>query len=105
VSLPYVAPLDAGMPFGRVLLAGGGTGCGLCHRYETPDPAMNGGFVSDAYKPATDTEVKLDAVAALHRACVDAAEVSARCDLLHAVFDLGEVQQGTFGAEVDVFLH
>jgi hypothetical protein len=104
VALPFTAPLAADAPFTGVTLAGGGTGCGLCHRYETPAPEMNGGFISHAFKPANDTEVKLPAVAALHQACVEQREESPRCELLHAVFDLGEAKQGAFGAEVEYFI-
>lgn len=103
VALPFARPLGPEAPFVRVKRAGGGTTCGLCHRYETPAPEMNGGFVSTAFKPAADTEVKLPAVAALHQACAQQQEASPRCELLHAVFDLGEAKQGAFGAEVELF--
>lgn len=104
ISLPFMAPLAANAPFTRVLMGGGSTSCGLCHRFETPDPSMNGGFVSVAFKPASDSEVSLKKVAALHDACVASSESGARCDLLHALFDLGEVRQGAFAPEVERFI-
>jgi len=105
IELPLTAPLAGDAPITRIKPVGAGssTQCGLCHRGEAPHPTIDGGWVSIAYQPGKGTEVKLDALAKEHQGCVDRAEASERCDLFHALFDVGELGQGAFAAEVERF--
>ncbi len=104
VALPAAQPLAPDAPLTRVAQSNGTTTCGLCHRSEVADPLADGGYVSDAYRPNPGEEVKLPGLAAIHQACVDSSEASARCELFHALFDFGEVKQGAFSPDVALFV-
>ncbi|MEW5740030.1 MAG: hypothetical protein AB1938_13945 [Myxococcota bacterium] len=97
---PGGVPLDA--PLTRVHSNLGVTTCGLCHRNETPHPTIDGGFVSDAFRPDPGTLVPISEVAAQHTACGE--DAGPRCEVLHALFDFGPVRQGKFSDEVDLFV-
>lgn len=86
----------------RVHSSFGVTTCGLCHRNEVPHPTIDGGFVSDAFRPDPGTLVPLHEVAAQHTACGE--DAGPRCEMLHALFDFGPVRQGAFADEVDLFV-
>lgn len=94
--LTHMAPLE------HIQRPTGVTTCGVCHRNESAHPAIDGGFVSEAYRPDPTTNVPLTEVAALHDAC-DEADTSDRCLLLHALFDFGELRQGAFSRSLSLF--
>lgn len=103
VELPLLAPLSDDAPYSRVHSNFGVTSCGLCHRDEQPHPTIDGGFISDAFRPDPASLVPLSELRAQHVACADADE-SERCALFHALFDFGEVRQGAFSNEVNLFI-
>lgn len=103
VELPLLSPLSAEAPYTRVHSNHGVTSCGLCHRAEEPHPTIDGGFISDAFRPDPASLVPVSELRAQHAACVDGDE-SERCALFHALFDFGEVRQGAFSNEVDLFI-
>ncbi len=104
IALPVTTQLAVDAPITRVAQSNGTSTCGLCHRSEVPDPLVDGGYVSDAYRPNPGEEVKLPGLQALHQACVDSGETTSRCALFHALFDFGEVQQGAFSSDVALFV-
>ncbi len=99
-------PQDGGAPdldpFARLQRQPGLTSCGLCHREEHPAHAVDGGFVSLAYRPEPGTEVSLASLRQQRAACT--ADALTSCSLLEAVFDVGDVKAGAFGREVERFL-
>lgn len=103
VELPLTAPLTADAPYTRVHSTFGVTSCGLCHRNEAPHPTIDGGFVSDAFRPEPNTLVPLTELSAMHAACTED-DVTERCTLFHALFDFGVVRQGAFSNAVDLFV-
>lgn len=110
IALPVTGELPASEPFTR-LLSGGVTACALCHAEEKAHPTIEHGYVSAAYRPvprtspASEGEIGLEVLRAQHQACARSKEVSERCDMFHALFDFGDVEQGAFGGEVDTFVH
>lgn len=102
VELPLTAPLSADAPFTRVQSNLGVSSCGLCHRNEAPHPTIDAGFVSDAFRPAPATLVPLSELAAQHVACAE--DTGERCELFHALFDFGTVEQGTFSQSLELFV-
>lgn len=103
VEFPVDAPLPQDAPLTRVHSNLGVTTCGLCHRTEEPHPTIDGGFVSDAFRPAPGTLVTISALAEKHAACADT-DTSARCEMLHALFDFGALKQGAFSKDVPLFV-
>lgn len=103
LEFPLSAPLAADAPLTRVHPNEGVTSCGLCHRNELPHPTIDGGFVSDAFRPDPGTLVPMSEVSAQHAACA-VEDVSERCTLLHALFDFGEVRQGAFSRDLALFV-
>lgn len=103
VKLPLDAALAADAPYTRVHSNFGVTTCGLCHRNESPHPTIDGGFVSDAYRPPVDSLIPLAEMSSLHAACTED-DVSERCALFHALFDFGVVRQGAFSSAVELFI-
>jgi hypothetical protein len=103
-------PLDGGLapdaPLTRVHSNLGVTTCGLCHRNEVPHPTIDGGFVSDAFRPDPGTLVLLGEVSQQHAACPegDADDAGERCTLFHALFDFGHLHQGAFSPDVALFV-
>ena len=103
VVLPLEAPLSFNAPYTQVHSNFGVTSCGLCHRNEVAHPTIEGGFVSDAYRPEEYSLVTLAELSALHAACAEE-DVSERCTLFHALFDFGVVSQGAFSSAVELFI-
>jgi hypothetical protein len=103
IALPVTAPLLQNAPITRVAQSTHTTTCSLCHTAESPDSIVDGGYVSNAFRPNPGLEVKLAGLQTLHQQCTDAQESSSRCDLFHALFDFGEVQQGAFDPDVALF--
>ncbi len=103
VSLPAKRPMAQSEPYDRVRFEGGGTTCGFCHRDEIADPLIPGAFDSAALKPAPRDLVPLRRLLEEHDTCVEADDQSARCEMLHAIVDFGELTPGAFGEEVYVF--
>lgn len=103
IGLPVTTPLAADAPFQRVLSQGTRSICSTCHRQEEPHPTLPNAFVSSAFQPARATLVTIDELEALHTLCTDAGDPGARCAMIHAVFDFGEVTQGSFAPVVETF--
>ena len=103
LGLPVTRSLDSAEPFAHLDAnkTRGVTSCGLCHASEAAHPSVPHGYVSAALRPKT--EVKLEALAAEHEACVTRSDASARCDLFHALFDFGALEQGAFADDVAYF--
>lgn len=104
IALPVTRSLESAEPFARLAAkkTDGVTSCGLCHESEVAHPSVPYGHVSAAFRPKT--EVKLEALAAEHQACVTRHDASARCDLFHALFDFGALEQGAFADGVGYFV-
>ena len=103
VELPLTAPLTADAPFTRVHSSFSVTSCGLCHRNEAPHPSIDGGFISDAYRPEPNSLVPLTELSAQHAGCTDD-DLGERCSLFHALFDFGTVRQGAFASDLELFV-
>lgn len=102
LELPFSAPLAEDAPFARVHTNLNVSSCGLCHRNEAPHPTIDGGFVSDAFRPEPTTLVPLSELVAQHTACGE--DPSERCELFHALFDFGAVKQGAFSPSLELFV-
>ncbi|MDB4943278.1 MAG: hypothetical protein JWP97_2812 [Labilithrix sp.] len=96
VAVPVVAPLAADAPFTHVLQDASRTRCASCHRQEERHPTIPNAFLSIAFQPALSTVVTLSELEELHRLCTNAGDEGERCTMIHAVFDFGEVTQGSF---------
>ncbi len=106
ILLPFDGALSHDAPFSRVKYSAASTSCAFCHRNETADAVVDGGFVSDAFRPTEDSLVSLANLRAEHDACTDAGfDGGTRCEYFHALFDFGAVEESAFGPEVDVFVH
>jgi hypothetical protein len=103
VVVPITAPVTDEAPYTRVHSNFGVTSCGLCHRNEEPHPTIDGGFISDAFRPKPDSLIPLSELRAQHEGCT-AEDQSERCELFHALFDFGEVREGRFSNSVDLFI-
>ncbi len=103
ISLPITAPLAADAAFRRVLNGAGRTTCGTCHRQEDPHPTIANAFTSLAFKPDQGTFVTVEELEELHTLCTNAGDPSSRCAMIHALFDFGEVTQGSFSPVVATF--
>lgn len=88
IAFPAAAPYDEAAPYVAVhhAVAGFATRCGVCHADESEvEPGV---FASAPLRPGEHLIVPLDDVAAEARAC---AGEDARCVMLRAMFDHGEV--------------
>lgn len=103
IALPVTSPLLEDAPITRVAQSNHTSTCSLCHRDESPDSLVDGGYVSIAFRPNPGLEVKVPALQKLHQQCTDANDPSPRCDLFHAIFDYGPIEQGAFASEVALF--
>lgn len=103
LAVPVQTALAADAPFQKILRGSDGTVCATCHRYEQPSPTLANGFVSAAFKPEPGTFVTVAELRKLHDSCSAQAETSPRCDMFHAMFDFGDVSQGSFPSEVETF--
>jgi hypothetical protein len=102
LAVPITAQVSADAPYTKVHSNFGVTSCGLCHRNEEPHPTIDGGFISDAFRPNSGSLIAVGELKELHDACGEE-DQSPRCDLFHALFDFGEVRQGAFSSSVDLF--
>jgi hypothetical protein len=99
LAFPLVRPLADDAPYKRVLAPDHATTvCRLCHSNETAHETIPNAFVSDALRVATYYDLPIDEVRTLRESCTRrSGEVAgARCDLLRALLDYGEVRQGAF---------
>jgi hypothetical protein len=103
LKFPLTRPLAPDAPLTRVHSHLGVTTCGLCHRNEAPHDTIDGGFVSDAFRPDPGTLVPIDELAQRHAECPPG-ESTLRCEVLHALFDFGALRQGAFSPEVALFV-
>jgi hypothetical protein len=103
IGFPITVPLAADAPFLRVSHGTDKTTCGTCHRQEEPHPTIANAFLSLAFKPEPGTFVTLDDLAELHRLCTNADDPGSRCAMLHALFDFGELTEGSFSPAVATF--
>ena len=103
LKLPLEAEVSGDAPYTQTHSNFGVTTCGLCHRREEAHPTIDGGFVSDAYRPEVYSLVPLSELSALHAACTED-DLSERCTLFHALFDFGVVRQGAFSSAVELFI-
>lgn len=104
IGLPVTQPLAADAPFRRVLNKNGdGTLCANCHRGEDRHATIANGFVSIAFQPGRGTFVTLTELEELHTLCTQADAPGARCAMIHALFDFGEITEGAFSPVVETF--
>ena len=103
LAVPIEGPVAADAPFTKVHSNFGVTSCGLCHRNEEAHPTIDGGFISDAFRPNSGSLIAVSELKAMHDACGEE-DQSPRCELFHALFDFGEVKQGAFSSSVDLFV-
>ncbi len=104
LEMPVTGPLAPDAPLKHVAQSNDTTTCAICHRAEEPYPGIPGGYASAAFRPNPGQEVKVGALAAEHRACIDLGDTSERCALFHALFDFGQVRQGAFSSAVELFI-
>jgi hypothetical protein len=103
LAVPIEAPVSDEAPYTRVHSNFGVTSCGLCHRNEEPHPTIDGGFISDAFRPNSGSLIAVSDLKEQHDACGEE-DQSPRCELFHALFDFGEVRQGAFSNSVELFV-
>ncbi len=103
LEAPVLGPLADDAAYQHALYSASSTACGLCHLGEAPHPTIPSAFVSDAFRPLPDSIVTLDELRAMHDACVVERDSGARCEMFHALFDLGDVVDGPFDDEVSTF--
>lgn len=104
IGLPVSSPLAVDAPFQRILGGSDRTKCGTCHHAEEPHPTIANAFVSVAFKPEPGTFVTVDELEELHTLCTNANDPGERCAMIHALFDFGEITQGSFSPVVETFL-
>ncbi len=103
IAVPVTAPLAADAPFLRVLKGTAATSCATCHRQEEPHPTIANAFTSLAFQPEPGTFVTVEDLEELHRLCTQADDPGSRCTMIHALFDFGEITQGSFSPVVQTF--
>jgi hypothetical protein len=103
LALPVTAPLAADAPFTKVLDGADQTTCAKCHRQEERHPTIPKAFLSLAFKPEPGTFVTLEELEELHTLCTRADDPGARCTMIHALFDFGEITEGSFSPAVQTF--
>jgi hypothetical protein len=96
LAFPIAEALTPAHPFDEVR-AEGGTTCGVCHGGETRAETITfaEAYVSSAFRPRTGSRVSRAALADERQRC-DAAAEPARCAILGALFDHGEVEAQAF---------
>ena len=105
LALPVNEAVATDAPLTRVLDSmAEGTACRSCHRDEIRHDTIPNAFVSMAFRPEPGQGVLLADLQKLHDTCTAEKDTSARCDMFHALFDFGEVQQGAFATKVETFL-
>jgi hypothetical protein len=103
IGLPVTGPLAVDAPFSRILQGTDRTRCATCHRQEEPHPTIPNAFVSVAFQPAPGTFVTVTELEELHTLCTQADDPGSRCAMIHALFDFGEITQGSFAPVVETF--
>ena len=103
IAVPVTTKLTADAPFLRVSQGTDKTTCGSCHRQEEPHPTIANAFLSLAFKPEPGTFVTLEELEGLHDLCTRADDPGSRCTMLHALFDFGEITEGSFSPAVATF--
>jgi hypothetical protein len=104
LELPVSSELAADAAFMRIEQSNQTTRCGICHGAEAPHPTIADAYVSTAFRPEPGSEVKVTELVTMHQACVDSGDTGERCELFHALFDFGWVQQGAFSRDVQLFI-
>jgi hypothetical protein len=103
LEFPLARPISDQAPYERVLSPDHATTvCRLCHSNETAHETIPGAFVSDALSVATYYDLPLDDLRAVRDGCTRSSGSAgdARCDILRALLDYGEVRQGAFDPAV-----
>ncbi len=103
LELPVTSKLAPDAAFQKILQGDDRTVCATCHREESAHPSIPKAFVSMAFRPNPGTLVTVAELEAFHETCTRENDESARCAMLHALFDFGEVKQGAFSPEVETF--
>lgn len=103
IVVPVTAKLAADAPFLRVSQGTDKTTCGTCHRQEEPHPTIANAFISLAFKPEPGTFVTFEELTGLHDLCTSSGDPGARCAMLHALFDFGEITEGSFSPVIATF--
>jgi hypothetical protein len=103
IGLPVTAPLAADAPFVRVLQGADRTTCAVCHRQEERHPTIPNAFLSVAFKPEPGTFMTVTELEELHSLCTRADDPGSRCTMIHALFDFGEITEGSFSPAVQTF--
>ncbi len=90
---PYEGLAEPGKPYST---------CGSCHTAEAQHDTIDGAFVSNALRPGRYADLEISEVRAVRDAC-DAPDGgdAPQCELLRALFDYGEVDQGAFDPAVE----
>jgi hypothetical protein len=98
LAFPIEEPLPPAHPFEEIR-ANNGTTCAACHPDEVraTDFAFAEAFVSGAFRPLPRARVSVDGLASERQRCDGVAE-PARCAILGALFDHGEVRAQEFPA-------
>lgn len=105
LELPITTEVSDDAALKHVLNPGGfSTTCGLCHRGEGRHEPVDAGFVSLAFRPNPGTEMSISALQVEHQACIASGDPSERCELFHALFDVGAIRQGAFSRDLALFL-
>ncbi len=105
LALPVNEATSTDAAFTRVLDSmAEGTACRSCHRDEMRHDTLPNAFVSMAFRPEPGQVVTVAELQKLHETCTAENDSSPRCEMFHALFDFGEVQQGAFATKVETFL-
>jgi hypothetical protein len=101
--LPLSEPVAGGALYDRVLY-GTGTVCGFCHGNEQPGASVDfpQAYSSLAFRPNVQYQIPLGALARESQLCDPVAE-PARCAMLSAIFDGGEVRDARFSDAMTLF--
>jgi len=95
LRFPISEPVGPDYPFAHVRDEGGTT-CRFCHPREAPAPEISpSAFSSGAFSPIYRARVDVESLRAERSRCDEAAE-PARCAILRALFDHGEVRGRDF---------
>ena len=103
LEFPVTGPLALDAPFTRVRMGADQTNCALCHRGESPYPAIEGSFVSTAFRPEPGNLIPLSEFRQQLAIC-DPVIAPDRCALWVALLGLGPTQQGAFSTKFELFI-
>lgn len=103
IPFPVKEVLLASVPYAQVLMGNSQTNCALCHRNESPHEAIDGGFVSVAFRPDPGSLMSIAALKAELKTC-DPAVDRPRCELLVALVGLGPSTEGRFPSQFELFV-